>query len=246
MSVSATKVSSKVKNVGLDILFFVILVILILAIASVVYILITKYDMINNIINDKDRSSNVLTYLLLAISAITLIILSIIIVTATARSISKLIFHLPEYIRQAEVSDDRMIKIAVGIVLIPVFYGITKLFGISTDWILNLLSNQDFLVVPFTILFYFVLAMLFVEILYGLFSGKPRSKWLDNFTNIVSSTGDSLIDICGSIVKSFFRLLKFIPDFLEMIQTVLMGEDGETTNMQSKQSVQNDQDDNNN
>ena len=112
--------------------------------------------------------------------------------------------------------------------MIPVFYGITKLFGISTDWILNLLQNQDFLVVPFIILLYFVLSMVFVEVLYGLFSGKPRTKWLESFTGIISNTGDSVVQICERIVKSFFRLLNFIPDFLEAIQTILMGEDDET------------------
>lgn len=130
--------------------------------------------------------------------------------------------------------------------LIPVFYGITKLFGISTDWVLNLLQNQDFLVVPFIILLYFVLSMLFVEVLYGLFSGKPRSKWLNSFTEIISSTGDSVVNICGSIVKSFFRLLNFIPDFLDVTQVVLMGEEDETANTQSGQKGQNNQGNNSN
>lgn len=225
MSTSETQVPPKVKDVSANILFFIIFVILLLVIAAVVYFLIAKYDMVTNIINDANKGSSILTYLLLAISVITLIILSVIIIAATARSISRLIFQIPEYIRRADVSDDRIIKIAVGIVLIPVFYGITKLFGISTDWVLNLLQNQDFLVVPFILLLYFVLSMLFVEVLYGLFSGKPRAKWLNNFAEIISSTGDSVVNICGSIVKSFFRLLKFIPDFLESIQTVLMGEE---------------------
>lgn len=246
VSASTTQTSSRVNDVLANVLFSIIFMGLLLVIAAVVYLLIAKYDMVTNIINDADKGSNILTYLLLAISAIALIILSIIIVTATARSISKLIFQIPEYIRQAEVSDDRIIKIAVGIVLIPVFYGITKLFGISTDWVLNLLQNQDFLVVPFIILLYFVLSMLFVEVLYGLFSGKPRAKWLNSFAEIVSRTGDSVVNICGSIVKSFFRLLKFIPDFLEAIQTVLMGEEDETDNAQSKQNGQNGQSDNNN
>lgn len=225
MSPTIMQASPKDKDVGTTVLFFTIFVILLLVIAAVVYLLIAKYDMVTNIINDTDKGSNILTYLLLAVSAITLIILSVIIVAATARSVSKLIFGIPEYIRRTNVSDDRIIKIAVGIVLIPVFYGITKLFGISTDWVLNLLHNQDFLVVPFIMLLYFVLSMLFVEVLYGLFSGKPRAKWLESFAKIVSTTGDDVVDICGSIVNSFFRLLKFIPDFLESIQTVLMGEE---------------------
>lgn len=241
MSTSTMQAPPRVKDVSANILFFTIFVGLLLVISAVVYLLIAKYDMVTNIMNDADKGSNILTYLLLAISAITLIILSIIIVAATARSISKLIFQIPEYIRRTEVSDDRIIKIAVGIVLIPVFYGITKLFGISTNWVLNLLQNQDFLVVPFIMLLYFVLSMLFVEVLYGLFSGKPRAKWLKSFAEIISSTGDSVVNICGSIVKSFFRLLKFIPDFLESIQTVLMGEEDETDNVQSKQNGQNGQ-----
>lgn len=245
-STSTTQAPSGVKTVSANVLFFIIFMVLLLVIAAVVYLLIAKYDIVSNIINDEDKSSRILSYLLLATSAIALIILSIIIVTATARSIAKLILQIPEYIRRAEVSDDRIIKIAVGIVLIPVFYGITKLFGISTDWVLNLLQNQDFLVVPFIILLYFVLSMLFVEVLYGLFAGKPRTKWLKSFAEIVSSTGDSVVNICGSIVKSFFRLLNFIPDFLESIQTVLMGEEDETDNAQSEQNSQNDQGNNSN
>ena len=89
---------------------------------------------------------------------------------------------------------------------------------------------RPFLVVPFIMLLYFVLSMLFVEVLYGLFSGKPRAKWLNRFTGIITTTGDSVIDICDSIVKSFFRLLKFIPDFLKSIQIVLMGEEDEIDN----------------
>lgn len=227
-STSAKQAPSRTKDVSANILFFIIFTVLLLVITAIVYLLIAKYDMVTNIIKDTDKGLNILTYLLLAISVIALIILSIIIVAATARSISKLIFQIPEYIRQAEVSDDRIIKIAIGIVMIPVFYGITKLFGISTDWILNLLQNQDFLVVPFIILLYFVLSMVFVEVLYGLFSGKPRTKWLESFTGIISNTGDSVVQICERIVKSFFRLLNFIPDFLEAIQTILMGEDDET------------------
>ena len=246
MPTSITQIPPKVKDTSLNILFFIIFVILLLVIAVVVYLLIAKYDMVTNIINDADKGSNILTYLLLAVSAITLIILSFIIIAATARSISRLIYQIPEYIRRADVSEDRIIKIAVGIVLIPVFYGITKLFGISTDWVLNLLQNQDFLVVPFIILLYFVLSMLFVEVLYGLFSGKPRSKWLNSFTEIISSTGDSVVNICGSIVKSFFRLLNFIPDFLDVTQVVLMGEEDETANAQSGQKGQNNQGNNSN
>ena len=246
MSTSITQIPPKVKDTSLNILFFIIFVILLLVIAAVIYLLIAKYNMVTNIINDADKGSNILTYLLLAVSAITLIILSFIIIAATARSISRLIYQIPEYIRRADVSEDRIIKIAVGIVLIPVFYGITKLFGISTDWVLNLLQNQDFLVVPFIILLYFVLSMLFVEVLYGLFSGKPRSKWLNSFTEIISSTGDSVVNICGSIVKSFFRLLNFIPDFLDVTQVVLMGEEDETANAQSGQKGQNNQGNNSN
>lgn len=246
MLTSPTSASPRVKDVRANVLFFVIFTILFLAIVVVVYVLIAKYDMLINIINNADKSSSILTYLLLVISAIALIILSIIIVAATARSISKIIFQIPEYIRRAEASDDRIIKIIVGIVLIPVFYGITKLFGISTDWVLNLLQNQDFLVAPFIMLFYFVLAMLFVEVFYGLFSGKPRTKWLNRFAEIISNTGDSIIDICGSIVKSFFRLLKFIPDVLESIQAVLIGEEDETDNKQSKQNGQSNQGNNSN
>lgn len=245
-STLTTQVSPGVKNVSANVLFFIIFMVLLLVIAAVVYLLVAKYDIVTNIINDEDKSSTILNYLLLATSAVALIILSIIIVAATARSISKLILQIPEYIRRAEVSDDRIIKIAVGIVLIPVFYGITKLFGISTDWVLNLLQNQDFLVAPFIVLLYFVLSMLFVEVLYGLFSGKPRTKWLKSFTEIVSSTGDSVVNICGHIVKSFFRLLNFIPGFLDAIQTVLMGEEDETDNAQSEQNGQNNQGNNNN
>lgn len=243
---STTQAPPRVKDVSANVLFFIIFTVLLFVIVTVVYLLIAKYDMVTNIINDADKGSNILTYFLVAISAIALIVLSIIIVAATARSISKLIFQIPEYIRRAEVSDDRIIKIAVGIVLIPVFYGITKLFGISTDWVLNLLQNQDFLVVPFIILLYFVLSMLFVEVLYGLFSGKPRVKWLNSFAKIVSNTGDNVVTICGSIVKSFFRLLKFIPDFLESIQIVLMGEEDETNTVESEQNGQNGEGDNSN
>lgn len=246
MSTSTTQASPSAKDVSANVIFFIISMLLFLVIVGVVYLLIAKYDMVTNIINDVDKGSSILTGFLVVISAITLIIVSTIIVVATARSISKLIFRIPEYIRQAEVPDDRIIKIAVGIVLIPVFYGITKLFGISTDWVLNLLQNQDFLVVPFIMLLYFVLAMLFVEVLYGLFSGKPRVKWLESFTKIVSDTGDSVVEICGSIIDSFFRLLKFIPDFLGSIQTVLMGEEDEADNMQSKQNGQDGRGDNNN
>lgn len=246
MSTSATQAPLKVKDASANALFFIIFMVLFLAIAAAVYFLIAKYDMVTNIINDADKGSNILTYLLLAISAIALILLSVIIVTAIARSISKLIFQIPEYIRRAEVPDDRIIKIAVGIVLIPVFYSVTKLFGVSTDWVLNLLQNQDFLVVPFIMLLYFVLSMLFVEVIYGLFSGKPRDKWLKSFAKIISSTGDSVVNICGSIVNSFFRLLNFMPDFLDSIQTVLMGEEYETSNVQSKRNGQNDQGNNNN
>lgn len=245
MTTLTSQVSPSVKDVSANVLFFIVFMVLLLVIAAVVYILIAKYDIVTNIINNTDKGFNIFTYLLLAISAITLIILSIIIVAATARSISRLIFQIPEYIRKVEVSDDRIIKIAIGIVLIPVFYGISKLFGISTDWVLNLLQNQDFLVVPFIILLYFVLSMLFVEVLYGLFSGKPRAKWLNDFTEIISSTGDNVVNICGSIVKSFFRLFKFIPDFLESIETVLLGEEDENNNVQSKQKSQKNQGNNN-
>lgn len=228
MSISTMQAPLGVKDVSVNVLFFIIFMFLILVIAAVVYLLIGRYDMVTNIINDADKGSNILTYLLLAIFAITLILLSIIIVAAIARSIAKLISQIPEYIRRAEVPDDRIIKIAVGIVMIPVFYGITKLFGISTDWVLNLLQNQDFLVVPFIMLLYFVLSMLFVEVFYGLFSGKPRTRWLNGFAEIISVTGDKVVKICGSIVNSFFRLLNFIPDFLEAVQTVLIGEENET------------------
>lgn len=246
ISTSTTQAPPKDKNVSANVVFFIILMVLFFVIAAVVYVLIVKYDIVANIINDTDRSSRILTYLLLAISVVAFIILSIIIVTATARSISKLILQIPEYICRAEVSDDRMIKIVFGIVLVPVFYGITKLFNISTDWVLDLLQNKDFLVVPFIALLYFVLAMLFVEVLYGLFSGKPRVKWVKNFTRIISDTGDRLLDVCDSIVKSFFRLLKFVPDFLESIQTVLMGEEDAAGNAQSKQNGQNTQGNNKN
>ena len=242
----STPNKSKPKDASANALFFIILMILLILIAAVVYILIAKYDIITNIINDADKGYNILAYLLLVISAIALIFLSIIIVTAIARSISKLIFQIPEYIRNSEALDDKIIKIAVGIVLIPIFYGITKLFGISTDWILNLLQKQDFLVVPFTILLYFVLSMVFVEVLYGLFSGRPRAKWLNDFTKIISDTGDNVVNICSSIVNSFFRLIKFIPDFLESIETVLIGEVDENNNLQTNQNDQNDQGDNNN
>lgn len=227
--VSAVQEKPKVNNVGVNALFITIFMVLLLAILAVVYILIAKYDMVSNIINDTEEGTSFLTYFLIFISAMMLIISSIIIMAAIARSFSKFLFQIPEYIRRSEVQDDRIIKITIGIVLIPIFYGITKLFGISTDWVLNLLQNQDFLVVPFIILIYFILSILFVEILYGLFSGKPRTKWLNSFAEIITNTGDSVVKICDSIVKSFFRLLMFIPDFLESIQIVLMGEDEEFT-----------------
>lgn len=232
MSTSTTQAPPGDKDVSAKIVFSIILMVLILAIVAVVYLLIAKYDIVTHMLNGEDNGLRILNYLLLAVSAVALIILSIIIVVATARSISKFFFQIPEYIRRTEASDDRIIKIAVGIVLIPVFYGITKLFGISTDWVLNLLQSQDFLVAPFIILMYFILSMLFVEVLYGLFSGNPRAKWLKRFTGAVSDTGDNIVDICDGIVKSFLRLLKFMPDFLESIQTVLMGEeDKDKTNI---------------
>ena len=108
MSTSITQIPPKVKDTSLNILFFIIFVILLLVIAAVIYLLIAKYNMVTNIINDADKGSNILTYLLLAVSAITLIILSFIIIAATARSISRLIYQIPEYIRRADVSEDRI------------------------------------------------------------------------------------------------------------------------------------------
>lgn len=245
-SSSTTKASSSVKDRSVNILFFIIFMFLILLIVVAGYILVAKYNILSNIINDADKGSNILTYLLLVISVITIIILSFIIIVAIARSLSRFIYKIPKYIRETQPSYDRIIKIAVGIVLIPVFYGITKLFGIGTDWVLDLLQKQDFLVVPFIMLLYFVLSILFVEVVYSLISGNERTKWIKSFTEIISTTGDSVVSICGSIVKSFFRLLKFMPDFLESIQTVFMGEDDETVNTQNKPSDQNNQGDNNN
>lgn len=179
----------------------------------------------------------------MVVFAIALVILLFIFVVAIARSISKFIHDIPAYMNQAKKPNDKVVKTALGIVLIPVFYGMAKLFKINTDWLLNLLQNQDFLVIPFLVLLYFILAMLFVEILYGLISGEDRKTWLKKLTTMVSTTGDSVIGICDGLIKSFLRLLKLIPDFLKSIEMILLGDDEEdkACNAPSEKSNANDQ-----
>lgn len=228
------------KNVS--VLFATIYLALILSIIAVIYVLVTKYDMVSNIIHDADGGSEIFIYFSVAVFAIALIILCFVIVTAVARSLTKLFYNIPEYVKQADISADRMIKIAVGIVLIPVLYAISKLSGVGTDWVLNLLQEQDFLAVPFTMLFYFVLSMLFVEIVYGFFAEKSKNKWRKNFSEMIHEIGKKLVEICEEVVKSFFRLIKFIPDFLEAIETVLLGEDSDKSSKPEDQNPQGDND----
>ena len=44
---------------------------------------------------------------------------------------------------------------------------------------------------------------------------------------MVSATRDSILEICNSLIKSFFRLLKFAPDIIEAIENLFMGEEDE-------------------
>lgn len=229
------------KNVS--VLFATIYLALILSIIAVIYVLVTKYDMVSNIIHDADGGSEIFIYFSVAVFAIALIILCFVIVTAVARSLTKLVYNIPKYVKQADISTDRMIKIVVGIVLIPVLYTISKLSGVGTDWVLNLLQEQEFLVVPFIMLFYFVLSMLFAEIVYGFFAEKSKNKWREKFSEMNRDIGKKLVEICEEVVKSFFRLVKFIPDFLEAIETVLLGEDSDLSDKPSKPENQNPQGD---
>ena len=117
---------------------------------------------------------------------------------------------------------DRILKFALGIALIPIFYILSKVFKVSTDWILSLFSNQDFLVLPVTIIFFTILSMIFVELIFSLISGRKNYIWALEIKKIVVKTGNDFIKICKGLIESFLRLLKFIPDFFFALEIMLL------------------------
>ncbi len=203
-------------------MFIIILSIMAFGIGLLVYFLISKYELIAPILSDQDTLPRYLSYALLIIIGIAAVIVLVIVITYITQYVCKTILSLPGFLEGKKQPAPRIVKVAFGVIGVPVFFGLTKLFKINMDWLLDLLHKRDYLVVPFTILLYFILSLLFVEILYDLFSGRSEKNWAVKFKNTIRSTGNTIMDICDDIVTSFLGLLKFPPDFLRTIEELLL------------------------
>ncbi len=205
--------------------FTIVFCILVFLIFAAIYLVVSKFDFFTGWLNG-DSSQQNFSILIAVIIAILFIIPAVIIFLIwVARSVSRFIYQMPKYMRDEKGLDDRVIKTVLGLGLIPIFVGASKLLEIDFDFLMNWLNDAPFLVAPVTLIFLIVLSMVFSNVIFGLLWGHKGISVKKDIQKIASDTIKAIVKICGNTIKSFFRLIEFIPDFLEWILILLFGKD---------------------
>ena len=210
----------KKNNFERGLLLFIVLLLLFL-VGLAIYFLITRYDLISQIINDAKLHSNYITYIMVAISIIAVLIVLLLFITIIAKRICSMFVSLPQYLKEGKFDDAKLIKGIISILLIPILYWITKSLDLNVDWLLEKLDDKNFLVAPFIAILYFILAIVLVEVFAALFLRSSEHAWTNRLVSIAKYTGKNIVKFSDSLIKSFLRLINFIPDFLESLEDLL-------------------------
>ena len=205
--------------------FTIVFCILVFLIFAAIYLVVSKIDFFTGWLNGESSQQNFSILIAVIITILFILPAVIIFLVWVARSVSRFIYQMPKYMIDEKGADDRVIKTVLGLGLIPIFVGASKLLRIDFDFLVNWLNDAPFLVVPVTLIFLIVLSMVFSNVIFGLLWGHKGISVKKDIQKIASDTIKAIVKICGNTIKSFFRLIEFIPDFLEWILMLLFGKD---------------------
>ena len=210
---------------------------------AAIYLVVSEFDFFTGWLNGDSSQQNFSILIAVIIAILFILPVVIFFLIYVARLVARFIYQMPKYMRDEKGADDRVIKTILGLGLIPVFVGASKLLGIDFDFLVNWLNDAPFLVAPVTLIFLIVFSMVFSNIIFGLLWGHKGSSVKKDIQKIASNTIKAIVKICGNTIKSFFRLIEFIPDFLEWILILLFGKDDDKDDDKADNGADDDKDD---